>query len=148
MAGICKIDGCDDDAVGVVLVRRDPIEAVEDHCRTHHVEARREAGALVQVEVTTNRAPIVGVDGSENRRGATIELDAEEIDVDQLVRLGFVKRLTPDEGLAEVRQRSADLEAELAQVRRQEEQAQLAAVADPTPPGEADPAPTTKTRKA
>jgi hypothetical protein len=146
---MCKVDGCDDDAVGVVLVGRDPIEKVEDHCRTHHVEARRQAGALVQVEVVTNRAPIMGVDGSENRRGAVIELDSEEIHIDQLVKLGFVKRIaaTPDEELAQVRERSSALEAQLAQVRDEERRVQQAVAADHTPPVEVE-APAGKSRKA
>jgi hypothetical protein len=143
MAGICKHSRCDDDAVAVQLVRLDPPELLEDNCRKHHVDARRAAGALETVEVTTNRAAIMGVDGSENKRGAVIELDREEIDIDMLVRLGFVKRIatTPDEELAQARAESAALEAQLAKVREREVAAQAAKaeeVADPAPPVASD----------
>lgn len=90
---ICKRDGCDEDAVGVQLVRADPPAKLNDWCRPHHVDERRDAGVLVPVEVVSNRATIMGVDGSENRRGARIELDSEEIDVGMLVDLGYVKVL-------------------------------------------------------
>ncbi len=90
---ICKRDGCDEDAVAVQLVRADPRVKMADWCRPHHVEERRAAGVLVPVEVVTNRAPIMGVDGSENRRGARIELDSEEIHIGLLVDLGYVKVL-------------------------------------------------------
>ena len=134
MTGICKRDGCDDDAVAVQLVRLDPMELLEDFCRPHHVEQRRADGVLEKVEVVTNRAPIMGVDGSENRRGAQIELDREEIDIDMLVRLGFVKRVaaTPAEQLAEAQRQSAALTDQLAAAREQEKQAQ-AAIQQPQP---------------
>ena len=96
---ICKREGCDEDAVAVQLVRtaedEDDYRKLKDWCRPHHVEERRAAGVLVPVEVTTNRAAIVGVDGSENRKGARIELDSEEIRIDQLVDLGYVKPVEP-----------------------------------------------------
>lgn len=96
--GICKRDGCDDDAVTVQLVRLDPPERLGDWCRPHHVEERRAAGALVAAEVITNRAPIMSVDGSENRRGALIMLDTGEIDVALLADvLGYIKVLGPVE---------------------------------------------------
>lgn len=149
MGGICKHGSCDEPAVAVQLVRLDPPELLEEHCRPHHVQARRKAGVLEQVEVTTNRALIMGVDGSENKRGATIELDREEIDIDMLVRLGFVKRVatTPDEQLAQAREESAALEAKLAEVREKEKKAKEAVEADLVPPAE-QPAPAAaKTRK-
>lgn len=89
--GICRRKGCDNDAVAVVLVRRDPIEKLDELCRDHLVEDRRAAGVLVSAVVTTNRAAIVGVDGAEHRRGEPLELDTEEIDVDMLVRLGYIE---------------------------------------------------------
>ncbi len=92
---ICKRDGCDEDAVAVQLVCADPPELLKNWCRPHHVEERRAAGVLVPVEVVTNRAPIMGVDGSENRRGARIELDSEEIRIGMLVDLGYVKVVEP-----------------------------------------------------
>jgi hypothetical protein len=92
---ICKRDGCDDDAVAVQLVKLDPPVLHRENCRPHHVEERRAAGALVEVEVATNRAPIMSVDGTENRRGARIWLDADEIDIPLLVDLGYVKVVGP-----------------------------------------------------
>ena len=122
MAGMCKRDGCDGDAVCVQLVRLDPPVRLEDWCRPHHVEERRAAAVLDTVEVTTNRALIMGVDGSENERGARIELDHDEIDVDMLVRLGYVKRVIVDpvERLAQIRAEGASLEAQLAALRARE----------------------------
>lgn len=93
--GICTHDKCDEDSVTVQLVRLDPPERLGTLCRKHLVQQRRADGALVQAEVVTNRAPIMGVDGTENRRGAKIELDTGEIDVQMLVDLGYVKLLPP-----------------------------------------------------
>jgi hypothetical protein len=92
---ICTRDDCDDDAIAVQLVRLDPPELRREHCRPHHVEERRAAGVLVAAEVVTNRAPIMSVDGTENRRGAQIALDSEEIDIQLLVDLGYIKVIGP-----------------------------------------------------
>lgn len=91
--GICKREGCDDDTVTVQLVRLDPCETLDGHCRAHHVDDRLQAGRLVAAEVVTNRAKIMSVDGTENRRGDQVAFDVDEIDVDLLVKLGFVKVL-------------------------------------------------------
>lgn len=139
---ICKRDGCDNDAVGVQLVRADPPAKLADWCRPHHVEERRAAGVLDTVEVATNRALIMGVDGSENKRGARIELDREEIDIDMLVDLGYVRRIVvnPEERLAQIRAESASLEAKLADLRKMETETAAATedAAAPSPAPAAD----------
>lgn len=145
---ICKRDGCENETTGVQLVRADPPSVIKDWCRPHHVDERRAAGVLVPVEVTTNKATIMGVDGSENRKGDRIELDSEEIDIQMLVDLGFVKliEVDPAERLAKIRSDSAELAARLAELRSQEKDA-AAATETPAEPA-SKPAPKPAAPKA
>lgn len=132
---ICKRDGCGDRAVAVQLVRtehdEDDYRLLEDWCRPHHVDERRAAGVLVPVEVA-GKAVIMGVDGTENQRGARIELDAEEVRIGQLVDLGFVKLVDedPQARLDRARAEAAALEARLNEARQAEADAAAAVVAD------------------
>lgn len=136
---ICNRSGCDERAVGVVLTQGETYsnelggqaENVQDHCRPHHVEERRAAGRVVACELLKNGVTIVDVDGTDKkRRGDRIEFDADEINVDQLVDAGLVKRLDAPSLAESLAGEEEALKQRLADVAARKKDAEKAAKAE------------------
>ena len=93
----CERSDCDDRATAYLLTQGKYAQTPEPRdtlCRTHYVEDRRADGAIVACETLRNGVTLRDVSGGDvDQRGQRVEFDADETNVDLLVRCGFVKRL-------------------------------------------------------
>lgn len=93
----CNRSDCDRQASAYLLTQgkyAHTPEPREDLCREHYVDERRADGAIVACETLRNGVTLRDVAGHDvDRRGDRVEFDADETNVDLLVRCGFVKRL-------------------------------------------------------
>ena len=117
----CERSDCDDQATAYLLTQGKYAQTPEPRntlCRKHYVEDRRADGAIVACESLRNGVTLRDVSGEDvDRRGQRVEFDADETNVDLLVRCGFVKRLDGP-GLADVLAREEEaLAARLALIK-------------------------------
>jgi predicted RNA-binding protein len=97
----CKHATCEADAVTYLLTqgahsraRGGRPEKRDDECRSHYVEGRRADGKIVACELLKDGVIVRDVSGEDREnRGARIEFDTDETDVDLLVQVRLVRLL-------------------------------------------------------